>query len=195
MLQDSVQKRIEVKEEDKMIDEKKLIEIGRILKPRGVKGELTVLFNNAQYADIDTNYYFFSLDGMYVPFFVEEFMYNSDVTARIVFKGIDSVEKAATYSNIHLFVPDKFIQDIVGQDEHQTEWHRFIGYTVYDKDSSIIGTIESIDSSTINTLFVILSGDKEVLIPATPDFIEKEDAQQKQLYLQLPEGLLEDSLE
>lgn len=173
-----------------MIDEKKLIQIGRILKPRGVKGELTVLFNNAQYADIDTNYYFFFLDGMYVPFFVEEFMYNSDVTARIVFKGIDSIEKASTYSNVHLFVLDKFVQNVVEGDEHETEWDRFIGYTAYDEDSSIIGTIESVDSSTINTLFVIVSGDEEILIPATPDFIVKDDAQQKQLYLQLPEGLL-----
>ena len=178
-----------------MIDEKKLIEIARILKPRGVKGELTVLFNKSQYTDIDTNYYFFSLDGMYVPFFVEEFMYNSDVTARIVFKGIDSIEKASTYSNVHLFVPDKFIQAVVGEVGHETEWHRFIGYTVYDKDSSIIGIIENVDSSTINTLFVIVSGDEEILIPATPDFIVKEDSQHKQLYLQLPEGLLEDSLE
>ena len=173
-----------------MIDEKKLIQIGRILKPRGVKGELTVLFNNAQYADIDTNYYFFSLDGMYVPFFVEEFMYNSDVTARIVFKGVDSIEKASTYSNVHLFVLDKFVQNVVEGDEHETKWDRFIGYTAYDEDSSIIGTIESVDSSTINTLFVIVSGDEEILIPASPDFIVKDDAQQKQLYLQLPEGLL-----
>ena len=57
---------------------------------------------------------------MYVPFFVEEFMYNSDVTARIVFKGVDSIEKASTYSNVRLFVLDKFVQMLEG-DEHETK--------------------------------------------------------------------------
>ncbi|NLA62802.1 MAG: 16S rRNA processing protein RimM, partial [Bacteroidales bacterium] len=34
-----------------MIDEKKLFEIGKILKPHGVKGEVTVLFNKPEFAN------------------------------------------------------------------------------------------------------------------------------------------------
>lgn len=192
LAQDHEQNPLEAKEEDKMIDEKKLFEIGKILKPHGVKGELTVLFKKSEFADIDNNFYFLSLDGMYVPFFVEEFMYNSDVTARIKFKGVNSIEQASTYSNVAVFIPDKFVQQVEHEvEEHVKEWHQYVGYTVLDEKSSIIGIIESIDTSTMNVLFVIVNGDEEILIPATADFIVMADSQQKQLHLQLPEGLLD----
>lgn len=179
-----------------MIDEKKLFEIGKILKPHGVKGELTVLFNKPEFANIDNNYYFLSLDGMYVPFFVEEFRYNSDVTARVKFKGIDAIEQASTYSNTIIFISEEFVQEVVQQEgQFDTEWEQFLGYTVLDETSTIIGVVQNVDTSTINALFVIVSGDEEILIPATHDFIVKTDTQQKQLYLNLPEGLLDDSIE
>ncbi|HZJ79456.1 MAG TPA: ribosome maturation factor RimM [Dysgonamonadaceae bacterium] len=178
-----------------MIDEKKLFEIGKILKPHGVKGEVTVFFNKAEFADTDHNYYFLSLDGMYVPFFVEEFLYNSDVTARIKFKGIDSIEEASNFSNTIVLIPDKLVQGVVQDEELDLEWEHLIGYTVFDENFTVIGTIDNIDSSTINTLFVVVSSDEEILIPATPDFIVKVDSDKKQLYLQLPEGLLGDSID
>lgn len=174
-----------------MIDEKKLFEIGKILKPHGVKGELTVLFSKPEYADIETNFYFLALDGMYVPFFVEEFMYNSDVTARIKFKGIESIEKASTFGNVVVLIPDHLLEEVVQAKEPlESEWEKYIGYKVFDENSSLIGIVESVDSSTINTLFVIVHEEVEVLIPATSDFIVKEDPKLKQLHLHLPEGLL-----
>lgn len=175
-----------------MIDEKKLVEIGKVLKPHGVKGEVTVLFKKSEFADIDSNFYFLSLDGMYVPFFVEEFMYNSDVTARIKFKGINSIEEASIYNNVVVLTQDEFVPEVKQEDKvYDTEWHQFIGYTVIDENSSLIGTVESIDTSTMNILFVIVRDDDEILIPATTDFIVKTDSHQKQLQLKLPEGLLD----
>ena len=179
-----------------MIDEKKLFEIGKILKPHGVKGEVTVLFNKPEFANIDNNYYFLSLDGMYVPFFVEEFRYNSDVTARVKFKGVDAIEQASIYSNIVVFISEMFVQEVLPEEAlFDTEWEQFIGFTVLDENSSTIGVVQNVDTSTINALFVIVSGDEEILIPATNDFIVKTDTQKKQLYLNLPEGLLDDSIE
>ena len=40
-----------------MIQEKDLSEIGKILKPHGVKGEMTVLFNKPEFADEVINFY------------------------------------------------------------------------------------------------------------------------------------------
>lgn len=180
-----------------MIQEKNLFEIGKILKPHGVKGEITVLFKKPEFADIDNNFYFLFLDGMYVPFFVEEFQFNSDVTARIKFRGINSIEQAMPYSNTVIFIPNELVDDLAPSEElYHSEWDQFIGYTVFDDNASLIGTIRNVDTSTINTLFIIEKGDnEEVLIPATQDFIVKIDAPQKQLYLQLPVGLLDNSLD
>lgn len=117
-----------------MIEEKNLFEIGKLLKPHGVKGEITVLFKKPEYADIDTKYYFLFLDGMYVPFFIEEFMFNSDVTARIKFQGFNSVEQASSYANIAVFVPNDFIDALEPvEDVFDSEWNHFIGYTIVDE--------------------------------------------------------------
>ena len=155
-----------------------------------------VIFNKPEYANIDNDYYFLYLDGMYVPFFVEEFLYNSDVTARIKFKVINSIEQASNYSNIVVLIPEELLQEIVHEkSKYSTEWEQYIGYTVLDENSSVIGVVQDVDSSTINALFIIINGDEEILIPATQDFIEKIDSKQKQLYLNLPEGLLDSSFE
>ena len=176
-----------------MIQEKNLFEIGKLLKPHGVKGEVNVLFSKPSFADNESNYYFFFLDGMYVPFFVEDFQFSSDVTARVRFQGIDSIEKASIYSNSLVFIPKEYVNDSIQEVAHESEWDQYIGFTVLDEDSSAIGTILEVDSSTINVLFVIIKDDEEVLIPATSDFIVKIDNQQKKLYLKLPEGLLDNS--
>lgn len=177
-----------------MIEEKNLFEIGKILKPHGVKGEVIVLFKNPEVADIENNYYFLFLDGMYVPFFVEEFQFNSDITARVKFQEFDSIEKAATYSNTLVFIPNELVVELEQDDIYDSEWDKFIGYTVFDENLFVIGSIRQVDTSTMNALFIIVKDEKEVLIPATSDFIVKVDDEQKQLYLKLPEGLLDNSL-
>ncbi len=179
-----------------MIEEKNLFEIGKLLKPHGVKGEVTVLFKKPEYADIDTKYYFLFLDGMYVPFFIEEFMFNSDVTALIKFQGFNSVEQASNYANTVVFVPNELVEALEpAQEVFDSEWDQFVGYTIIDENSSIIGVIREVDSATMNVLFIVVKDDEEILIPATEDFIVMLDSNKKHLHMKLPEGLLDSSLE
>lgn len=179
-----------------MINEKNLFEIGKLLKPNGIDGEITLLFNKPEFADLDTAYYFFALDGMYIPFFVEEFTYNTDVTARIKFKGVDSIEEASTFSEAMVLLPDKLLKNNFEKEAlYETKWDKFIGYTVLDESSTEIGDIENVDSSTLNILFNVNSGEEEVLIPATDDFIIKIEPELKQLHLKLPDGLLGETKE
>lgn len=179
-----------------MIEEKNLFEIGKLLKPHGVKGEITVLFTKPEYADIETKYYFLFLDGMYVPFFVEEFMFNSDVTARVKFQNFNSVEQASTYANTAIFVPNELIEESEPAEKvYESEWHQFVGYTIIDESSSVIGVIREVDAATMNVLFIVLKDDEEFLIPATEDFILKLDSKKKHLHMKLPEGLLDSSFD
>ena len=178
-----------------MIQKNNLFEIGKILKPHGVGGEVTVLFNKADFAEIPTDFYFFQLEGTYIPFFVEEFRFNSDVTARIKFEGIDTIEEASLYSTILVYVPNELIIEVNTEVELLSTWDQYIGYSVIDENSTLIGAIKSVDSSTLNVLFMVVKDKEEFLIPATDDFILKIDSEQKVLYLNLPEGLFDDSIE
>lgn len=176
-----------------MIAEKNLFEIGKILKPHGVKGELTVFFHEPEYMDSDCDYYFFQLEGLFVPFYIEDFHFKSNVTAQIKFRLIDSIEEATIYSNTPFYIPKELVnktQDIL----LSSIWEQFTGYTVYDENRTIVGEIASVDSSTINVLFVVVKEEQELLIPATEDFILNINDKEKELHLKLPHGLLNSTL-
>ncbi len=174
-----------------MINEKDLIEIGKILKPHGVKGEMIFLFTQINFAETDNNFYFFLLDGTYVPFFIESFRFISNVSGIIKIEGINSLEEAINYNDTLIYLPSDIIQDAQEVLDIESEWERFIGFSIIDESGKLIGVIDSVDSSTMNVLFVVLSKEKELLIPATQDFIIDINSKTKQLQLNLPEGLIE----
>lgn len=178
-----------------MIQEDNLLPIGKILKPHGVAGEVTVLFNEPAFADLETDFYFLFIDGMYIPFFVEDFIFNSDTTARIKFEGIDTIEKASDYSNISIYFHQNELEDIEAEDTINSDWEYFIGFSVIDQNASFIGIIRQVDSSTINQLFIVEKDQQEILIPATADFILDVDNESKKVFMELPEGLLHNALE
>ncbi len=177
-----------------MIQEKELIEIGKILKPHGVKGEMTFLFNKKDFADADNNYYFFLLDGTYVPFFIEEFRFISNVSANIKIEGLNSIEAAINYNDTLIYLPKELIKETEEIVYLESEWDRFIGYTILDEKGKIIGVIEEVDASTMNVLFVVVNEMNEFLIPATTNFILEINSIEKELHLSLPDGLLDNGL-
>lgn len=174
-----------------MINENDLIEIGKILKPHGVKGEMIFLFTQASFVETDNNFYFFLLDGTYVPFFINDFRFVSNVSASIKIEGINTIEEAINYNDTLIYLPKELIEEKQEELDLESEWEQFIGYTILDENNKLIGKIDSVDSSTMNVLFVVLNKDEEFLIPATQDFIIEIDSKIKQLHLNLPEGLLE----
>ncbi len=174
-----------------MINENDLIEIGKILKPHGVKGEMIFLFTQVNFAETDNNFYFFLLDGTYVPFFIKDFRFVSNVSASIKIEGVNTIEEAIAYNDTLIYLPKELLKDTQEEFDIESEWEQFIGYTVLDENNKLIGTIDSVDASTMNVLFVVVNKEEEFLIPATQDFIIEIDSKKKQLHLNLPEGLFE----
>lgn len=174
-----------------MIQEKNLLKIGKILKPHGVKGDMTFLFDQQEFAEADNNYYFFLLDGLFVPFFVEDFRFTSDKNANIKIEGIDAIEEAVNYNDTFIYLPKELIGEIKKDEYLKSEWEQFIGYTILDESKTVIGVIKEVDSSTMNVLFVVENKDEDVLIPATIDFIIEVNQTEQQIFLKLPEGLIE----
>lgn len=176
-----------------MIQEKDLIEIGKILKSHGVKGEMTFLFKREEFVDIESNFYFFLLDGLFVPFFVEDFCYLSNNSANVKIEEVNTIEEAITYNNTLIFAPKYLLENIQEKSSPESKWEEFIEYSALDINNRLIGVIKNVDDSTINVLFVVINDEgQEILIPATTDFIFEVNSTEKKLYLSLPDGLLGD---
>ena len=173
-----------------MISRKDILQVGSTQKPYGIKGEIVIRFRKAEYADIDTEYYFLEIEGIPVPFFVEEFTYSTDVTARVKLEDVDDETAAARYVNTDIYLPRDLVK--LQAEQETADWDYFTGFTVIDQHGKRLGIIEEVDNSTMNVLFVVKNDQKEYLIPATEDFIEAIDEEENLIEMFLPDGLIEE---
>lgn len=173
-----------------MIKESEVFKIGKFTKPHGVKGEIAFAFDNDVFDRVDCPYLVCNIDGILVPFFIEEYRFKGKETALITFEDIDSEDKAQRFTGLEVYFPRSYFEE-EKNDELQYSWQFFLGFTVIDENSGELGIIEDIDEATINTLFIIKKEDKEYLIPAAEEFIINIDAKNKVLYTRLIEGLID----
>ena len=171
-----------------MIKKEEVFKIGIINKPHGVKGEVSFTFTDDIFDRVeDCDYLVLLLDGILVPFFIEEYRFRSDNVALVKFEGIDSTEKARTLTNVEVYYPVKLMDD----QEEISSWNYFIGFRVEDIHHGCLGTVVDVDDATMNVLFVIENGDEEVLLPAHEEFILDIDRKKKILKVDIPDGLLD----
>lgn len=170
-----------------MIKKEDLVRIGKINKPHGIKGEMSFSFTNDSFDESSCPFLILEIEGIYVPFRLNEYRFTSDSNALIQLQNIDSDQKARTLTNKEVY----FSKSLLRQDVDSYTWDFFIGYTVIDEKEGEIGVIQYVDESTANTLFVIKKGNKDLLVPAVEELITHIDEEQKKIYVLLPEGLLQ----
>ena len=167
-----------------MIREEDVYKIGKIGKPHGVSGEVTFRFTDDVFDRVDADYLVLMVDGILVPFFMEEYRFRSDEVALVKFEDIDSVERASELTGCEVFFPRELADD----DEGELTWSQIVGYDIVDADShKLIGRIASVDETTIN---VLLELDDGTLIPAAEEFIIDIDHKERKMFMRLPEGLV-----
>ena len=159
--------------------------IGTLTRTHGIGGELSMNFTDDAWDRADADYVFLEVDGIQVPFFLEGWRFRSDSVALLKFQDIDSSESALEYVGADVYFPHDLTPEPSEDDEYT--WRHFTGWKVVDDIAGEIGEIEHVEDSTANTIFFV--GDK--LIPATEDFIERIDAKERTIYMNLPEGLLD----
>ena len=159
--------------------------IGRLGKTHGVKGELSFHFTDDVFDRIDADYVFVETDGLLVPFFFEEYRFKSEETAIVKFEGIDTQERARELTGCEVYFPREMAED----DNEQLSWAAIVGFELIDASTGkSAGNIASVDDTTINILFELEDGK---LIPASEDLITNIDTKKQQIFIQLPEGILE----
>jgi 16S rRNA processing protein RimM len=168
-----------------MIKKEDVYKIGRIGKAHGVKGEVTFNFNDDVFDRVDAEYLILEVDGILVPFFMEEYRFRSDSTALMKFEDIDTQDRARELTNCDVYFP----RELSDNDEEEISWSFLVGFSIVDAQSGKnVGTIASIDDNTMNILFELEDG---TLIPASEELITDIDKDNKTITIALPEGILE----
>lgn len=175
-----------------MIKENDVFRIGVLGKPHGIHGEISFLFESDIFDQDDLSFLILKVDGILVPFFIEEYRFKGKEVALITFQDINNEEKALKLQGLEVFFP----RASFGQNEENenmiVSWDFFIGFKAIDKNLGLLGEIKDVDTQTINTLFSISNeDDNEILIPAVEEFILDVDNKKKEIYLELPEGIID----
>lgn len=170
-----------------MIRKEEVYKIGVFNKPHGIHGELSFTFTDDIFDRVEAEYLICLLDGILVPFFLEEYRFRSDSTALVKLEGIDTAERARMFTNIEVYFPAKHAEDM---EPDELSWDFFVGFRMEEIHHGKLGEVTEVDTSTINTLFVVNYNGEELLIPAQEDFIVDIDQKHKVITVDLPKGLL-----
>ncbi len=167
-----------------MIKNEEVYKIGRLGKSHGIKGEISFQFDDDVFDRVDADYLVLEIDGILVPFFMEEYRFRSDSLALVKFCDIDTQERASELTGCDVYFP----RALAEEDDTPT-LASLVGFDLVEaSNNKKIGTIASIDDNTANILFELEDGR---LIPATDDLITDINTKDRTIKMEIPQGLLE----
>ncbi len=176
-----------------MIPSDSLQDMGYVIKPHGVRGEMSVFLEEPYALPENPQFFFFNIEGLMVPFEVAAFRMRGSQGALITFEDIDSDTAAAAFSGKNLYFPkDQLIdfEDEDSEDEDGFFLKDVIGYQAKRGDQ-ILGTVTDYNDSTANILFIITTPEgTELLVPVAEEFISDIDTDNKIIDFDIPDGLI-----
>lgn len=178
-----------------MITEKEITPAGEFVKTHGIHGELN--------ASISVNEEFLRLypmficlmDGIYVPFFIEEMRPRGARAVLIRPHDVNSETEAKLFAGKTIYILKRDLLDYEerfdADEDHGAYADDLIGYSVDDARAGHLGVITSIEDSTANMLFILRTPeDKTLYIPVAEPFITSINHDDKTLGTDLPDGLV-----
>ncbi len=167
-----------------MIKREDVYKIGRLGKAHGVKGEVSFQFDDDIFDTTDADYLILDIDGILVPFFMEEYRFRSDALALVKFCDIDTLQRASELTGCDVYFP----RSIADEGTEGPSLAMLVGFDIVDaSDNKVVGKIASIDDTTQNILFELEDGR---LIPASDELIDDIDTEQQIIKMNIPSGLL-----
>jgi 16S rRNA processing protein RimM len=164
-----------------------LLEIGKIVKPQGLKGRIKVL------SYVESDELLKSLDEVFIR-------QGRDETVRFGLKslqvkgrcfylemdGVESIEQAQALVGCMVLVPAAKLGALP---EGEYYWQELIGLRVMTEEGNPVGTLKRIFPTGSNDVYVCSEGKKEILLPAIEDVVRKIDLKKGMIIVRLPEGL------
>lgn len=158
--------------------------IAQVIKSYGTEGEVMISVFPQMPEDLDINEpVFFFFEGLPVPFFFESIDFRGN-RARVKFEGIDSLSAADELAKMKIYLP----KDRMDEDGNESIF--LIGYTLYDEEEQLRGTIRDLHNFGGNLCLAVETPEgEEALYPFHEDLICGLDEENKVLVLSIPEGL------
>lgn len=159
-----------------------LTQVGYFSKTHGVKGHL-VLKADKDFNTDDLKAIFIETATGRAPYFISE-LKESNNGLIIVLEDVNAVEKAKLLLNKAVYIDATLLNE-------ETADFDYIGFELIDKNFGTLGNIIGMSDNGRQLLLSIQHKGKEVILPLVDDFIEKIDEEEKKIFFNAPEGLID----
>lgn len=162
--------------------------LGRLGKPWGNQGELTVHLEEVDVDDIvHAGSLFVDIEGQKVPFFFTK-LYEKGSDVLIKFDDFNDPRSAGVIVGRDIYAPPGHLAD--GSDE---SWdpEEFMGLLVRDEQHGELGEVTAIEGTDKNPVLVIMRGEQEVMVPLADEMIIDLNMEERSLTIRTPEGLID----
>lgn len=170
------------------MDDQEYIAVGRILKPHGLKGEVTIRINDdAPVGLSDMPYLLVDTGQQMLPFVVERIV-SVEAKAYVKLEEVDSLADAEKISKKIIYIPKSLRPNASTNDFYDDE---VPGFEVADEQIGDLGKVLRVDRAGANRLLVVSFNERELLIPVNAPFITSLDKISKKIRVLLPDGFLD----
>jgi 16S rRNA processing protein RimM len=161
--------------------------IGTIIKTRGLKGELQLYVDLENLDAINFTAVFIDMAGKLVPYFVQSVKYQKN-TAWLFLEDVDTIEKASK-----LVKKDVYLSSKLKPKKKKTEFtlKDLKGFIAIDENEGELGEILEIQELPQQFIATVNYQNREVLFPLNETIIKGIDLEGGEVYVDLPEGLLD----
>ena len=164
-----------------MINKDELVCIGYIKRPHGFKGEIQFQLNK-EIALNKGDFVFVAIEGQFIPYPIEKI--NASLDEPIVkLRFVNDFDQAKQVSAREIYVETEGI-------ESESEVS-LVGYTVIDKHLGDLGKVKDIEYFPQQIMLVVEYNGKECYIPMNEQFMVNIIEKNKEIYCNLPDGLLD----
>jgi len=162
--------------------------LGIITKTFGKNGEV-IFFLDVDYPESynDLEMVFIEINQKLIPFFIETIKIKGNY-ATVKLEDISNPEKAQKFLKLNLFLPIDSLPDLP---DEKFYFHEIIGFSVEDENHGNIGIINDILELPEQSLLQILFKEKEILIPIVDEIVKSVDSDNKKVYINAPQGLID----
>jgi 16S rRNA processing protein RimM len=172
-----------------MIEKEDCTHIGVVSKIHGIAGEVVVkLLNGIEGDDLETDCLFLELEGGLVPFMIDSWRDRGDGSLLVIFEMIASEAAARRVVDAPVWIDNADMTAITDEGAHSS---LLVGYSVHDKQHGLLGKIIEVRDPERNPHFAIDGANGEILVPIVDEYMLSLDRDQKILYIEAPEGLIE----
>ena len=167
-------------------------QLGYILKPHGLHGQVTAHF------DVDDASAYKKIKALYLASLtapeqlltheVETVQFQPGGRILLKLKGVDTIEAADLLRSHTLYLP---LANLPRLRDDQFYYHDVIGFTVVDAELGELGTVENFYELPRQDVLAMRYQEQEVLIPVANELITRADMAARQVFVNLPDGLLD----